>query len=266
MQVLSKLRPYEPYYYLREEAVKSWDYTISDKLVYLQEAFKVTGNSLGKIAKDYLRGNIWIECHITLQIHRATCHVVICIEDQMAAERMGHLPKMKRGHLTVDGNSPMFVDVAKPVKPPEQMRRWVRSVVWLKRFDDSLCYCGYSRCKVRKLSPGSVVPLVKNRELGPLMIPNSQSRKLPNSLIQSGSSTVKEISSNQRNEERRVLDLQPNLIPAILEIFLSEKNYGFRFVEEVKLVPKFVKMYLRPGCLQIGFDQGRTRNTRHTSR
>jgi hypothetical protein len=120
----------------------------------------------------------------------------------------------------------MLVDIAQSIKPPKQVRRWVCSVVRLKPFNEQPGPCGYAISTGVKRPARVPGILVEDRELSSFGIRRSELRKLPDRLIKRRSKAVDKITQNQRNFVRGILDLDPNLIPAALAIFLSEKSYG----------------------------------------
>lgn len=230
---------------------------MSNKIVYLGDSIKIANQPLAGIAKQYIEGDIWIESHLTFEIQGCTHHMLVVIESEKRSLRFGEVGKVKTNGVTVNRDVPMLIDVAKQVQLRKQVFPWVCSVIRLKQFDDMFCSCGYSRRVLHKLLtiPNGVV--VKDRKLRSFGVRTLGLGEPPNRLIQGGAEAVKQIPQNERDLVRRVLDPDPNLVPATLAIFLSEKSYGFRFAETVETVPQSVKVYLRPGCLQIGFSQGR---------
>jgi len=215
-----RLRPYEDWFYLYEEALESWDYVVSDKLVYRSDPLKITGDSLSRIPEKYIKGNVWIECHLTFEIDGHADHVLLFISHDGAKERFGRMGKIKPEHITTNGNSPMFVDVTKFVETPKQMRRWINSVVRLKRFDSFCCSCGCSGSVVSECPARSGIAFVKNRELGSFGIRDFEFRELPNGLVKRGSKTVKQVTQDQRYIHGDVCHLYSNFITSGLEIFL----------------------------------------------
>ena len=269
MQRAGQPEGYEPSYYLLEEARKSWNYAISDKSVYVRDPIEVARDSVADVAKDYIKGNLWIECHLTFELQRDAHHLLVVIEFDRSHKIVRHQRKVKSHHVTMNRNPSVFVDIAQPVKPPEQVRRWLRSVVRLKRIDELCCPCGYARRAGGKGLSRSSVAFFENWKFRSLGVRSSESSKRPNELIERGPKTVEQISQNQRDGVGRVGYLDPNLIPATLNIVLTKNGAGFGFAEQIDLVPQSVKVYLRPGCLQVGINQTRRNRSnldrRHTA-
>lgn len=249
---------YEPSYYLREEARKSWNHFVSDEIVYVLDSAKIAENLIGNIAEKYIKRRLWIECHLTFEVQRSAHHVLVLIEVEKVDRGPWKLRKSKIDRTAVNRNSSMFVNITKTIQAPEEMRRWVRSIVRLKRLNNPHCTCGHSLSPIGKLFARSRNVLVQDGKLRSIRVRQSQLGELPNGLVKSTPQAVQQVTQNQRDFVRRIVDLDPNLVPSTLAIFLSENTYGFRFAEGVQTIPESVKVYLRPGCLQIGFSQGRT--------
>jgi hypothetical protein len=255
------LSAYTPAYRLLKEARESWDYTVCDKFVYCFDVSKVTLDFPIQIAKNYLEfGCPWIECHLTLKRQRELHYSVIvefCEAGRLIrAERDVGVPRDDPSS-SVNRDSRMFVDVAELIKSPQQMlsnclRR--RCIVRLKRFDDFRRLCGYTaRLPVKSRH----VPLFQDGELGVLGVPGVgiDFRQTPNQLVERRTQAIEKITKDKWDFVRDVLKLHPDDVQSIFSIIFTEKVAGF-FTENSKSFPEVFKMYLRPGCLEIGIDQG----------
>lgn len=250
---------YDLPYRLLEESRKLWDHAVSDKLVYDLNPFQVTLNSPIGIAKDYLQGHVWIEVHMTFQDSlegEGDCHYAATIE----ACSFHDVPRQfEVDNSTVHRDSHVLVDVAHLVEAPKKMAldgRGIPSTVRLKRLDDRHCICGYTKGLIPK--PGCI-GLLKNRELGVLGIGLTQFCETPDKLVQRCPQTVENLSGNERNPIRSIRDLDSNAAQLIFEIVLGVESAGLRFVENTQFLPQSVKMFLRPGGLQIGVSQAHDR-------
>lgn len=136
---------YDPSYLLLKEPRESWQHIVSDKVVYSLNSREVQGKSLAKVAEDYLKLNLWIECHLTLEACGQTRHVVLAIEFDELASRYWQIGKHENALASVDRDSPVLVNIAHQVELPEQMASegtGIPSVVRLERFDDRRCPAG----------------------------------------------------------------------------------------------------------------------------
>src|ERR1017187_7286673 len=165
--------PYTPSYLLLEEARKSWDHVVCNEIVHLLQVPEQTSDTLVGIAKDYVDGNLWIECHVTFEEKGNTYHFFVVIEHDKEEILPREIMEVEIDHRRVRGDSPVLVDVAQGIESPKQVASdccGVPSVVRLKMINDLDCLCGYA---------GGVLPellgvgLAENRELCPIGIVNS---------------------------------------------------------------------------------------------
>lgn len=246
---------YDPPFRLLKEARKSWDHIFSDKVVYSLDPLQVALNSKVGVTKDYLKGHIWIECHITFQagFHAERYAHYTAILEACNLQNTRRQTEIK--NCTVARNPHVLVDVAHFVKTPKEMALdgcGIPSVIRLKRFDNCHCLCGYTLSSSRnQLS----VDFLKNRELRVPGVRAGQFCKAPDKLIERRPEVVKGVPRDKGNPVGSVLDLDSNAAPLIFRIILGAKLTGFRFAENIQLLPQSVKVFLRPGSLKIGVSQ-----------
>lgn len=140
------LEQYSPAYGLLEEARKSWDHGISDKVIYLLQPVKSAHNPLMGIAKSYINGSSWIDSHLTFEIEGNTHDACLLIMDNEVSECGREIGEVKIRNRAIGGNSAMLVNNAEQIQSSQQMAAdccRVLSSVWLKRFDDINCICRY---------------------------------------------------------------------------------------------------------------------------
>ncbi len=75
------LSVFTPAYRLREEARKSWDHIVCDELVYSLKVLKIQSDVPVKIAKNYLKGDWCIECHLTFEAE-GNIHYQLIVESE----------------------------------------------------------------------------------------------------------------------------------------------------------------------------------------
>src|SRR5258708_4984492 len=162
-------------YRLLEEAREFWNYFVSYQVVYLLNPIKVALDVEKGIAKNYLEGHRWIECHITFQLgfkRERNVHYIILIK------RCGFHDirrELKAHNGTVHRNSHMLVDVAHFVETPEEVALYgIGSVIRLKRFDDTDCCCGDT---IRPPLKFVRVGMVQNGEVSVLGIRQTELRR-----------------------------------------------------------------------------------------
>ena len=161
-------------------------HAIGNEVVYSLDALKSALNLFPLVTKGYLQGNVWIECHLTLAAQRHRHYLVFFKFSEGGNGRVGVGEKPEILGDAVDWDSSMFIDIAKLVEPPEQTASnccGIRSMIWLKSFDDRDCLCGHSGRLMLESMPSILVEDVKDRELGSLGILRGQLSQGPNQLI-----------------------------------------------------------------------------------
>ncbi|MGB6484435.1 MAG: hypothetical protein WBE86_13195 [Candidatus Acidiferrales bacterium] len=252
----AQLNPFDSSYILLEKGRKSWDYAISDKFVYLVDAFDVALNSFVGIAKDYVEGNVWLAGHLITgrKFIEEDCHYAFIVEFGVPKDVFGN-PEFNVAAM--HGDSSVLVDVAQEIQTPEKVAingYGVHSVIRLKRFDDRDCICGNSGSLSDK---GIRVSLRKNRELSAFRIIGSETRQAPDELVEGRPKAIQCIASNKRDAVGSGLNTASNLIDfsTIFNIVLSEKLIRLRFVENLQLLPKSIEVFLGPSGLKVGVCQ-----------
>lgn len=250
---------YTPEYNLLEKARESWNYSISDKLVYRFKTREIALDFPIQVTKEYLEfRNSWIECHLTFTGKRDFHYCIIvelCESEVLGAKRDESIPYHEAGG-PMNRNPGVLVNVAQLVQPPKQMTLncpGTPSVIRLKRFDNLRCLCGYAaRLPIK---PRNVL-LLQNGKLGVLGVARSgvDFRQTPDQLVKRRAETIQEIPYNEGDFIRNIFDLHPNDVQSIFKIILSNKTAGF-VTENREFFPQVFKMYLRPGCFEIGINQ-----------
>ena len=248
------LSAYTPAYRLLEEARKTWEHIVCDKIVYSVKSIDVALDFPPGIAKDYLKfRHSWIESHFIF--HRERDFHYICIIESRVKKGWRNRVPVDHSADTVNGNSDVFVDVAQFMKSPQIVaanRIWIRSIVRLKRFDDFCCLCRYSS---RESAKSTTVGLVENGELSFGGILTGNDRELPDQVVKRSTEIRDRVPSNKRNRVRDIGNLHPDEMHLIFNVILTDKSAGFRIIENSELTPQIFKMFFRPTCLEIGTDQ-----------
>jgi hypothetical protein len=245
---------YDQPYLLRKEAHESWDYIVSDKMVYGFNFFDGALNSLMGIAKDYVEGNLWIEVHVTFKsvFHgERNAHYTAILNSHLSINTLRHL-EVKNS--AVVWNPPMLVDDTHLVETPQEVApntSGILSVIWLKRFDDRACLCGYTPSL---LVESAIVPLLKNRELSSVRVGQGKCGEGPDHLVERCTHVVEDIPHDNGNSVRNIDNLRENPNPLVFNIVLGA-NLNFGLIKNVELLPESIKVFLRSGCLEVGVSQ-----------
>lgn len=247
-----EVSPYHSSYLLLEEARKSWEHALSDKVVYVLQPLKIASDSFMGIPKGYVDGRYWIESHLTFEIKRDTHHACILVKFDERYASPGEVREAVVTNCAVGRNPSMLVNVAEEIQPPEQVALdgcGIPSVIWLKRFDEGCGICGYASGVP---SESFVVSDFENRELSAVRIGRGQFRQSPYKLVQGRTEAVQEVADDQRNLVGNVFDVKAKDVPLIFNIVLFDNSYRFRFAKGAEPIPHVIKMFLRPDGLQIG--------------
>lgn len=242
-------------YLLREEAHESWQYTITDEIVYLPDFIGADDNTSRNVSEIYLKGDVWVEVEFRLLGQRNTKYTAII--DVFKGDISGTPRHLEFDMGTIGGNSPMLVEVTHSVQPPQKiLLKGCRSVCWLKVSDYGSGICGDIGEAHFESSFGVGIPHLNDRKLDPATRNNNiQLSQTPDELIEAGAHTVKGIPASEGNTVGNVEQLNCEDVPLIFKIFLSKKSAGIRFVENPKLSIEYFKMTLRPVQFQIGVSQ-----------
>jgi len=254
--MLPELRPYEPSYYLLEEARKSWNHIISDKVVYAFDPGEVAGNTSSTVTEDYIKGDSWIELHLIFEGNRNRYAVILEAGD--GKNGRGSLGEMKLCAIPTNGNSSMLIDIAHQVESPEKVllnSGCIRSTMRLKRIDDMNGLNGHSASVLLESLLGFDIPPIQDRELRSLRIGAVDLGECPNQLIEGRSQAVKEIPEDKRKPVGGIRDINIKTVESIGRIIFTPKGVRFCFNESNDLRPQTIKVFLRPGCFQIGVSQ-----------
>jgi hypothetical protein len=245
---------------LREEARKTWDHVISDKVVYRSEVIYGERELSHVLAEKYLQGDVWIEIHWTLikPDQREVHFNCICEVAQVPLPSFKREMKIER--TGINGDSPVFVHVPKLVELPERMSPvGVFSDIRLKCVDD-ICHCGWEQ-----LAPVVVggIPFLEGEKLDlPLLrtVENTnwrQVRECPSQLIEGRSQATNKISDKHGDKFWSEFVLNPNDMDGLLEIVMVGDGIWFRVNPVLDGHLKRFDMKIRPAGFHVHIDKSR---------
>jgi len=214
---------------LREEARKSWDHVVSDKVIYLGET-RDLNLELPSFAEQYLNGDLWFELHLTCICQRES-HVSMIWEIVSGAT----LPvprtdtKIDTNVVAGAGRTSMLVERPELVQLPERViLESIPSEIRLKRVQLG-CHCGWKQHS--PVSPG--IGFVENGEanlplLGlverPFRIQMGQS---PRELVQTGAQATNEVSEQHRDYFRCGCEINFEDVERLFKVFVFTDGVGF---------------------------------------
>ena len=150
----------------------------------------------------------------------------------------------------------MLVEVTHSIQPPKEMRfHGCSSACWLKVSNDSNCLGRNSPELDIESSSTIAVPILDNGELCSLGNGDGQYRQTPDKLIKRSTHAIKSIPASQRKPIGNIIQLNPEDMPLIFKIILSEKSAGVRLVEGFEVRVQSIQVLLCPIKLQIGVSQ-----------
>lgn len=247
------------YVELREEAIKSWEHFQSDDLVYLGNAINGLSNTGFVPAEGYLDGRFWLELQFVLTRERDANYVAIirCFSDDVGfANPIEH--SAQNGGIT--RNSSVLVEVTYLVKPPQRVTfKSVPSMVWLKRLN----LTDGSVRDTRELPLESVtsfaVPHLDDRKLDVPRGYSPETRQSPHGLVEGRSQTVKDITSDQSNLRRNIVERNLYNVLLMFYVVIAGNGIGLRWrIAEGQEFPfESFEVRLRPTQLRVGIGQAR---------
>lgn len=252
---------------LREEARKSWDHIISDKVVYLSETGK--RNLERCISEKYLDGDAWFEVHATCHSQsEREFHFEIVTEFAGGSNESVPVINCESDFKRVgtDGNRAMFVHRPEFIQLPQGIiAEGIPSEIRLKRVDH-ICHCGWKQTS--SVLVGGV-PCLEDREMDLALFSAGECSngppavcQCPSELIQGRAKVTDEVTEQHGNEFRRWSSVNPNDVEAILKLQLLGNGIGFRGP-----LPHFgvkrLKVFVRPAGLHFYIDEAIRPRYRH---
>ena len=239
-------------YGLREEARKSWDYVVSNEVVYFAEAREWNSKGAVYTPEEYAKGGFWVELHLSFggerHVHETLIYEAMKLGVEHCFRRNAPLKLRK-----ADWYYTMLDGVTKFVEEPQEVVFvGVPSVVRLKLSNDVECFCRNTLCNVREpLSDfGGKVP--KNREARIIRgTVSSEGCQLPSQVVQRETETANSLSCKDTKTERRVLYLKPDDIALFPNVLLAGNAVCFEPVKSAQFAIESCEMFLRPFGEQI---------------
>ena len=242
---------------LLKESHESWDYVISDKVVYLAESAPRNLEGPVSLAEKYFDGDGWIEVHITAPCQgQGERHYNVVIT---AAEKP--LPSVHRKTylcgIGTHRNGSVFVQRPEFIQLPEGIIPvGISSEVRLKLVD-GICHCGWKQAAPIFVG---VIHDLEDRELNLPLLPLAEFSngrdvgKSPSQLIQRGTETADEISDQHRDDFRRGGNYHPYDMEHLFKICLVDDGIGF-LGPLIKLGLKRLEVFVRPTGFHFYKDQ-----------
>lgn len=235
--------------YLREEARKSWNYLVTDGLVYLDEMFESDSKSFLTFPEDDFRSARWIELNVRF-VGQSEMYLRMVIEILLADRFGGRCDEIVLGESRMHRDMAMFVDIPKPIENVQVMNFvQVPALVWLNGTNkrDSLFGDAVGIADECPLNVDTVV--LKNRESQPLgnrFLGIGCSVHMPHQVVQRGAEAGDEISSDQREAEVYFGWTNLNNILSSLKIVIGGNRLTMEFAPRFYELTQVIEVHFRP--------------------
>jgi hypothetical protein len=200
---------------LREEARESWDYFVSNKIVYFPESCGGDLELPHTFAEKYLHGNGWLEMHFTGEKqHQGEVHFNVIVEvSDVGSPHFNGRGKANVKLGAVRGNSSMFVHVPEFIQLPEGVvPKGIFSQVRLKVVEN-ICHCGWEKTAPLLVSG---VPLLEDEKANSFLLSRRENSlgirmsQPPSQLLKRGTEAAYEVSQQEgdgfRDESRTYVE------------------------------------------------------------
>jgi hypothetical protein len=250
MCVESQLDLMLPYFRLRQEARKSWDYLFTDSLVYCPEILNGNGDPFLLIS-EYDHGFHWLELHIRL-VGEVEEYLSVIIECLGADRLRGSGGEVVISDHRMKRDMAMFVDAPQHIQKPKVIEPvGIPTLVRLQRSNsnDGLIRhpeCGFSESNLIVQSVLSV-----NREANSLGLGISADlrNELPRQMIEGRSKAADKIPGDQSTANIHGRRSHINDILASFKIIVREDALIVEFVPIFYELTQGIQVNLRPGNL-----------------
>jgi hypothetical protein len=249
MCVESQIDLMPDFFGLLQEARKTWNYFLTDRLVYSSEM--LDGDHDVAFTKKDVEFRHWIELHIRLVGH---CKKDLCmILEFIDPERIGSFCcEAKFGDGLAKRDVTMLVDIPQHVQDPEEVQMIsLPLVVWLQTPNDRNRIFGNPESSLsdRNLGINGVLTIDGKTDFfgGSLASTGGQ---LPSQVVKGRSQTADEIASDQcPGGDVEMWWAHLNDVLSTFKIVIGRGAIGFRFSRRFYEFTQGIKVHLRPNGL-----------------
>lgn len=249
-------------YRLLEEARKTWDYFVSDEVVYEGKFIDRQRSRVVSWVDDYLSNDVWFEGCTTINDGAISRAVGFIVEN--CRRKTGVVPVQSNPSLGKSRrNNTVFVGIREKLQILEQVEfRPIRSIVWLKGFDFAQ---GIRERELKGLplvnSSHELTRIITQRKGDPTLLPvieldshstDMQHGKFPSNVVQRVPQIGNDIANN---ETPSVFDghIDTNLYEFHIPLRVGLLSNGVLWMELPQDTPfESVDVYIRPLNLQPG--------------
>ena len=234
---------YEAVHKLREEAVKSWKYTVCDKIVDLLEFVDSQRDAhlaVSRIAKYYVSSRVWFEV-LFVRDGEFYCAIV----ESFVRSSVANVEAQVR---TTHRNSSVLSDVTEVIQNGERMKfRPFDSVVRLQRLDFSASVVGEALHEPVEALGNTLIPSGKNWKLGSVEGRTSfQQGEFPSQMVQREPQVAHEIGEQEAKPAWWGRGFDPDCVCSFLRIDFLLRSYRVSFGEQTEFGIENIQVFLRP--------------------
>jgi hypothetical protein len=241
-------------YSVLEEAVKSWEYVIANKVVYFEQLAVGNDDPFIAISKFNAHLERWIELNLTLSGERkAQYHAVL--RPARNGRHVGWKSDVRFVLSRMKRNPSVFIDVPEPVQAP-QFRGLVSvpMVIWLKAADNVYPIGDDSRDGLIEGSEATAIGLPSDHREAGVVIPGASwcQCKEPSKMVKGASQTRGPIPHDECHRDWQWSANEVKDVLSGVKIILGRDNIGLAIQELPHLFVESAEVMLRPTNLHVG--------------
>jgi len=243
---------------LREEARKSWNHARCDEIVYISQAREGNFEVSHVLAKEYLRGNAWLDIRWTQAKSCKTRDghynaILEVVDNSLHPTEESDIPL-----ATINGDHSMFVDVPESFELPQGMRaKGVQSILRLKRVEnvpdrriEHPPFFDIGSLFIANRKVNQPLPSVVLGNCGGIKMDKS-----PRQLIQGRAKAVDEIPGEQGNVFGDSTRLDYEGVPRSIKVIFFPDRIRAIFDPPADLGLKSIEVNLRPSGFHVNMFQ-----------
>lgn len=242
---------------LREEALKSWDCIVSNKLVYGTESiksnFEIT-HALGFVDwfSKYNSGDLYLEINLAFLGNR-NCYAR-CMAIGIGRSKRSTNSKDSQSKINgTDRDDLMLINIAKLVDLPEGvvLKCWP-SRIWLKRLDNLEGFRGYASNLFLETLIGRARTFGLNGERSQsTRLVCGQQGELPCKMVEAGADVIGELSDQGADGIRSAFVLSAENVSGFLNIVVSPFGVGLAINTPSNFHFELAEVFIRPTKLHL---------------
>lgn len=248
-------------YSVLEEALKSWHHVIANEVVYVDQLFVGNDDPFACVTEINSDLHRWIKLDLRLGCEGKTNYsVIICPTGKRRI--LGGVAELQIDPGGLQGDSPMLVNIPKPMKSPELCQLVsVPCMVWLKRLDYVNGEAGNPPHGTLEQTLSIGVIDADDRKARTVVVRSASTQCESGSEVVEGAPQAgREVPGHECEVYRQRLEVEANHIFASFKIILGRERIGLRIIPIHELPELFfhqAKVMLCPTHLESGIEISR---------